>query len=83
MHTLAVRGTEVVVHALVIGEEGRRGADLGTHVADRRHARARDAVDALAKVLDDRTGAAFDRQDAGQLEDDICVCRGYERPKRG
>ncbi len=34
----APRGAQVVVHAVVVGEHGRGGADLGAHVADGAHA---------------------------------------------
>lgn len=50
----ARRGLEVVAHAAVVREDGRRGADLGAHVADGRHARARDRVHALALSANQR-----------------------------
>ena len=68
---LTPRRLEVHRHVLVVSEQAARGADLGTHVADRRFAGRRDAVGARAEVLDDGTRASLHRQHAGDLEDDV------------
>eukprot|EP00053_Salpingoeca_punica_P020385 m.211399 g.211399 ORF g.211399 m.211399 type:complete len:843 (+) comp18318_c0_seq1:197-2725(+) len=67
----AVGLLQVGTHALGEGEDGGGGANLRTHVADGGHARAGEAADARAKVLDDGAGAALDGEDAGELEDDV------------
>ena len=66
----ASRG-QIVGHTLVEGEDRRGGTDFRTHVADRRHARARDRVHPVAHVLHDRAGAALHRQNVGHLQDDV------------
>ena len=67
----ALGGTQIVGHALVEWENRRRGTNFSTHVANGGHARARNGVDAGAKVLDDSTGTALDGQNAGNLQDDV------------
>lgn len=62
---------QVVDHAMVEGEQRRRSTNLSTHVANRSHTRAGERLDAGASVLDDGTGTALYREDAGNLEDDI------------
>jgi hypothetical protein len=54
---------EVLGHAVVEGEERSGRTDLGTHVTDGGHTRAR--------VLDDGAGTALDGEDASDLEDDV------------
>ena len=66
---------EVLRHVLVVGEDRRRGADLRAHVADRALASGRDRVGARAVVFDDRPRAALDREDPGDLEDDVLRAR--------
>jgi hypothetical protein len=68
-------GLEVGGHVRVVGEDRRRGADLGSHVADGPLAGGRDAVGAGAEVLDDGTGAALDGEDLGDLQDDVLRAR--------
>ena len=68
----ALRRVEVRLHAVVVREDGRRRTNLSTHVADGGHARARERVDAGALVLDNGTSSTLDREDTGDLEDDVC-----------
>ena len=67
-----VRRVEVVSHAVVEGKEGGGRANLSTHVANCRHASAREGVNTGAGVLDDSAGTTLDGQDSGDLEDDVC-----------
>eukprot|EP00955_Chlamydomonas_euryale_P072936 361570-Chlamydomonas_euryale.AAC.6 len=67
----AVCRHEVVVHALIVREHGRRRANLGAHVADGGHAGARHGLHTWAKVLDNGAGATLDGEDASDLEDDV------------
>lgn len=67
----ALGRVEVVGHARVEGEHGGGRADLGTHVANGGHARARERLNTLAEVLDDGTSTTLDSEDASNLEDDI------------
>ena len=60
-------GLEVTLHAGVVREDGGGGADFRAHVADCAHAGAADAVDARSMIFHDGSGAALDRQDAGDL----------------
>ena len=71
----ALGGVEVIPHAGVVREQGGRGPDLGSHVADGRHAGAAEGLDSRAGVLDDRACATLDGEDACDLENDVCwVC---------
>ena len=47
----ATGGLEVHLHVVVVTEQAARGADLGTHVADRGHTRAGERLDTQALVL--------------------------------
>ena len=67
----AARSTQVLAHAAIEWKDRGGGADLGAHVANGAHARARDGVDARTKVLDNGASAAFDRQNAGHFKDNI------------
>ena len=67
----ALGGVEVVDHAVVEGEEGSRRTNLGTHVTDGSHARARKRLDTRTGVLDDGAGTTLDGEDAGNLEDNV------------
>ena len=69
--SLATGSVEVVDHAVVEGEDGRRRANLGTHVANGGHTRAGERLDTGASVLDDSASATLDGEDASDLEDDI------------
>lgn len=64
-------GLEVVVHAVVEGEERGGGTNLSTHVADGTHTSGRQAVDTRAEVLNDGTSATLDGENASNLENDI------------
>ena len=68
----AVGRVEVVDHAVVEGEEGGGGTDLGTHVADSRHTSAGERLDTRTGVLDDGAGTTLDGENAGDLENDVC-----------
>lgn len=67
----AAGGLQVVAHALVEREGRCGGTDLGAHIANGRHARARNGVNATAIVFDDGACASFDGQDVGHLQDDV------------
>ena len=67
----AVRGVEIVAHPVVEGEEGGRGADFSSHVADRSHASAAERFDTRSGVLDDGTCSTLDGKNAGDLENDV------------
>ena len=77
----ALGSVEVVGHAVVVREDRGSRANLCTHVADGAHARARQRLDAGARVLDDRTSATLDGKDACDLEDDVCL-RGKQKCKQ-
>ena len=62
---------EVVGHAVVEREERGGGTDFSTHVADGRHARARQGLDTRTGVLNNSAGTTLDGEDASDLEDDI------------
>ena len=62
---------EVVDHAMVEGEQRGRRTNFSTHVADGRHARARQGLDTRTGVLNNSAGATLDGEDASDLEDDI------------
>jgi len=64
-------GGQVVVHAVVEGEEGGGGTNLSTHVADGGHASGRDGVNTGAEVLDNGTSATLDGEDTSNLQDDV------------
>mmetsp|Transcript_11978 Transcript_11978/g.32744 ORF Transcript_11978/g.32744 Transcript_11978/m.32744 type:complete len:250 (-) Transcript_11978:514-1263(-) len=68
-----LRGHQVLIHALVEGEDGGGGADLSTHVADGGHASGREGLSAWAMVLYNGASATLHGQDACHLEDDILV----------
>ena len=62
---------EVVGHTVVEGEERGGGTDFSTHVADGRHARARQGLDTRTSVLNNSAGTTLDGEDASNLENDI------------
>lgn len=62
---------QVVDHAVIEGEERSSSTDLGTHVTDRSHARARERLDTRTAVLNNGTSSALDSEDTSNLEDDI------------
>ena len=67
----SVGGTEVVTHALVVGEDGGGSTNLGTHVADGGHTSARERLDTRSLVLDDGTGTTLDGELTSNLEDNV------------
>ena len=69
----ALGGVEVVDHAVVEGEEGGRRTNLSTHVANGSHTRAREGFDTRTLVLDNGTSSTLDGQNAGNLEDNVCI----------
>lgn len=52
--------SEVVVHAIVEGEDGGCGTNLGSHVRDGSHSGAGEGVDTRAVVLDDGSSTTLD-----------------------
>ncbi len=68
---LAPGGLQVHRHVLVVAEQAARGADLGTHVADRGLAGCRDGVGTGSDVFDDGSRAALDGEHSGDFEDDV------------
>ena len=62
---------EVVGHTVVEGEHRGGSTNLGTHVTDGSHARARKRLDTGTGVLDDGAGTTLDGEDAGNLEDNV------------
>ena len=70
-HFLAARGHQVFGDVHAVRENGARGADLGAHIADRGLAGAGEVLRAGAEIFEDGVGAAFDGQQAGELEDHV------------
>lgn len=70
-NVIALGSLEVVDHTVVEGEHRSRRTNLGTHVTDRGHTRARKRLDTRTGVLDDSTSAALDRKNTSDLEDDV------------
>lgn len=71
-NALALGGLEVVVHAVIEGEERSGSTDFSTHVADGAHTRAGEGLSTRAVVFDDGTSSTLDGEDTGNLENDIC-----------
>ena len=69
-----VRRVEVVSHTVVEGEHRGGSTNLGTHVTDGSHTRARKRLHARAIILNNGTSSALDRENTDDLEDDICIC---------
>ena len=67
-----VRRVEVVSHTVVEGEHRGGSTNLGTHVTDGSHTRARKRFDTGTLVFDDSTGTTLDSEDTSDLENDIC-----------
>src|SRR5690242_606651 len=70
-NVLALGGPQVVVHAVVEGENGGGGTNLSTHVADGGHTSAGERLDTGSVVLDNGTSSALDGEDTSNLEDDV------------
>lgn len=68
----ALGGVEVVVHAVVEGEERGGGTDFSTHVTDGTHTSARQGLNTRTVVLDDGTSTTLDSEETSDLQDDIC-----------
>jgi len=68
---LALGGLQVVVHAVVEGEDRSGGTDFSTHVADGTHTSARQRLNARTVVFDDGTSASLDGKDTSDLQDNI------------
>src|SRR5215510_5632067 len=64
-------GREILRHALIVGEDGGGGAELGTHVSYGCLAGGAEGASAGTKVLDNGVRAAGDGQLPSQPEDDI------------
>ena len=63
---------EVVGHTVVEGEHRGGSTNLGTHVTDGSHTRARKRFDTGTLVFDDSTGTTLDSEDTSDLENNIC-----------
>lgn len=70
-NVLTLGGLQVVVHAVVEGEDRGGSTNLGTHVTDGTHTSARQGVNTGTVVLDDGTGTTLDGEETGDLKDDI------------
>ena len=68
---LTLGSLQVVVHAVVEGEERGGGTNLSTHVTDGGHTSGREGVDTRTVVLNDGTSTTLDSQETSDLEDDI------------
>jgi hypothetical protein len=68
---LTLGGLQVVVHAVVKGENGGGSTDLSTHVANGSHTSARQGLDTRAVVLNNGTSSTLDGEDTSNLEDDV------------
>lgn len=70
-NVLTLGGLQVVVHAVVEGEDGGSSTNLGTHVTDGTHTSAGQGVNTGTVVLDDGTGTTLDGEETSDLKDDI------------
>lgn len=70
-NVLALGGLQVVVHALVEGEDRGGGTNLSTHVTDGTHTSAREGINTRSVVLDDGTSTSLDSKETSDLQDDI------------
>ena len=68
---LTLGDLEVVVHAVVVGEERSSGTNLSTHVANGTHTSARKGLDTRTVVFDDGTSTTLDSKETSDLEDNI------------
>lgn len=68
---LTLGDLEVVVHAVVVGEERSSGTNFSTHVANSTHTGAREGLDTRTVVLDDGTSTTLDSKETSDLEDNI------------
>ena len=62
---------EVVGHTVVEGEHRGGSTNLGTHVTDGSHTRARKRFDTGTLVFDDSTGTTLDSEDTSNLKNNI------------
>lgn len=72
---LTLCSAQVVVHAVVVGEERSSGTNLSTHVTNRTHPSARKRVDTRTMVLDDSTSTTLDGKKTSDLKDNVCIAR--------
>lgn len=70
-NVLTLGSLEVVVHAVVVGEERGGGTNFGTHVTDGTHTSARQIFDTRTMVLNDGTSTTLDGKETSDLEDNI------------
>ena len=70
-HCSSSGGPQVFTHIFIIGKYGGCSTNLCTHVANGPLAGTRQMIGTRTKILHDRSGSAFCRQDAGYLQDDI------------
>lgn len=64
-------GSQIITHALIVGEDGGGGSNFGTHVADGSHTSARDALNTWTKVFNNGTSSSLDGEDVSNLKDDV------------
>lgn len=70
-NVLALCGRQVVVHAVVKGEDRSGSTDFGAHVTDSTHTSRREGVDTRAMVLDNSTSTTLYGENTSNLQDDI------------
>lgn len=69
---LPPRQPQILPHTGRIRKHRRRRAHFSAHVADRGHACCAQAGGAGTVVFDDVGGCAFNGQDGGEFENDVC-----------
>ena len=67
----ALGSLQVVVHAVVIWENGSSSTNFSTHVANGTHTSAGERLDTRSVVLNDGTSTALDGKNTSNLENDI------------
>ena len=67
----AAAGGEELARALVAGEDGGRGAELGAHIGDGGAVGHGEGLDAGAAVLHDLAHAALDAETAQDFQNDV------------
>jgi hypothetical protein len=70
-NVLTLGGLQVVVHAVVEGEDGGSGTNLSTHVTDGSHTSAGEGLNTGSVVLNDGTSTTLDGEETSDLQDDI------------
>ena len=70
-NVLALGSLQVVVHAVIEGEDGGGGTDLGSHVANCSHTSARQRLDTRSVVLNDGASSTLNGKNTGNLENNV------------